>query len=141
MNTSSFKRFLDRSISGEATNLIAEGVVIDGFIKGIGHLIVAGRVKGDCKISGTVTLTETGSWQGNIDAVKVLIAGRLEGSARADEKLEIALSAKIEGDVTAKSIAVAKGAIVNGNMHVESGDAPVRFKEKRKNPEPKDTSA
>ena len=64
MNGTRLKRFLDRAVSGEATNLIAEGVVVDGFIKGIGHLIVAGRVKGDCKIAGTVTLTETGSWRG-----------------------------------------------------------------------------
>lgn len=127
-----FRRFLDRAISGEATNLIAEGVVIDGYIKGIGHLIVAGRVKGDCKIAGTVTLADTGSWHGKIDAERILIAGQLDGSAHADDKLEISASAKINGDVSARTIAVAKGAIVEGNMQVASGEEAVSFEEKRK---------
>lgn len=131
MNGTRLKRFLDRAVSGEATNLIAEGVVVDGYIKGIGHLIVAGRVKGDCKIAGTVTLAETGSWQGKIDAERVLIAGRLDGSARADDKLEILASAKIHGDVSARTMAVAEGAVIEGDMQVASGETPVQFKEKR----------
>ncbi len=131
MNRTRLRRFLDRALSGEATNLIAEGMVVDGKIKGIGHLIVAGRVKGDCKIAGTVTLAETGSWRGQIEAERVLIAGQLEGSAKAGDKLEIAASARINGDVSGKTIAVAEGAVIEGDMQVVGGDEAVRFEEKR----------
>ncbi len=125
------RRFLDRTLSGEATNLIAEGVVIDGFIKGIGHLIVAGRIKGDCKLAGTVSLSDSGSWSGKIAAQRILIAGQLKGSAEAEEKLEIAATARIKGDVSAKMIAVAQGAIVDGKMHVSGDNSPQTFTEKR----------
>lgn len=125
------RRFLDQTMSGDATNLIAEGVVIDGFVKGIGHLIVAGRIKGDCKLAGTVTLTETGRWQGKIEADNILLAGELHGSARAENKLEISASAKIEGNVSARQIAVAKGAVMEGDMQVSGNDPPRTFEEKR----------
>ena len=125
------RRFLDQSLSGEATNLIAEGVVIDGFIKGIGHLIVAGRVKGDCKLAGSVTLAASGTWQGTIEAEQILIAGELKGNARADGKLEIAASARITGDVAARKIAMANGAVLDGKMHVSGEDEPQTFEEKR----------
>lgn len=125
------RRFLDKTLSGEATNLIAEGVVIDGFVKGIGHLIVAGRIKGDCKLAGTVTLAESGSWQGQIEAENILIAGELNGSARATNKLEVAASARIKGNVAAGVIAVANGAVVDGEVRVSGDSPPQIFDEKR----------
>lgn len=131
MTRNPLRRFLDKTISGDATNLVAEGVVIDGFIKGIGHLIVAGRIKGDCKLAGTITLSDTGRWQGKIEAERILIAGELHGSAHAGEKLEIAATARIEGDVSAPMIAVAKGAVVDGEMHVTGSEGPRTFEEKR----------
>lgn len=131
MPRNSLKRFLDQSVSGEATNLIAEGVVIEGYVKGIGHLIVAGRVKGDCKLAGSVTLAASGSWQGSIEAEHVVIAGELKGNARAEEKLEITASARITGDVSARRIAMAKGAVLDGEMHVSGEQEPQTFEEKR----------
>lgn len=125
------RRFLDQAISSDATNLIAEGVVIEGFVKGIGHLIVAGRIKGDCKLAGTVTLSDSGRWQGKIEAENILLAGELDGSARASSKLEIAATARITGDVSARMIAVAKGAVVDGEMHVSGDEEPRTFEEKR----------
>ena len=135
MPRSPLRRFLDKTLSGEATNLIAEGVVIDGFVKGIGHLIVAGRVKGDCKLAGSVTVSDTGSWRGKIEAERVLIAGELNGSASAHDKLEIAATARIKGDVSARMIAVAEGAVVDGEMHVSGDDSPITFTEKRATPD------
>lgn len=131
MSRNPLRRFLDQTISGDATNLIAEGVVIDGYIKGIGHLIVAGRIKGDCKLAGTVTLSSSGRWQGKIEAEKILLAGELHGSAQAESKLEIAASARIKGDVSAPMIAVAKGAVVDGQMHVTGAESARSFNEKR----------
>lgn len=131
MSRSPLRRFLDKAVSGEATNLIAEGVVIDGYIKGIGHLIVAGRIKGDCKLAGTSTVSDTGRWQGKIEAERILIAGELHGSAHAEKQLEVAATAKIEGDVSAPMIAVAKGAVVDGEMHVTGSEGLRTFEEKR----------
>jgi cytoskeletal protein CcmA (bactofilin family) len=46
-------------------------------------------------------------------------------------KLEIGSSAVLRADVVARSIAIAKGAVVEGAMQVTSGEPIVKFEEKR----------
>jgi cytoskeletal protein CcmA (bactofilin family) len=47
------------------------------------------------------------------------------------EKLEIGATAVIRADVVARSIAVAKGAVIEGQVTVTSGEAVIEFEEKR----------
>ena len=47
------------------------------------------------------------------------------------DKLEIGCTAVIRGNVTARSIAIAQGAIVEGDIAVTSGAPIVHFQEKR----------
>jgi len=60
-----------------------------------------------------------------------VIAGEIEGSVSVSEKLEIRRTARIRGGVRARSIAVAQGAVIDGEMAVTSGAAVVHFEEKR----------
>jgi len=60
-----------------------------------------------------------------------VIAGRVSGKLVVAQKLEIGSSAVLRADVVARSIAIAKGAIVEGAMHVTSGEPVVNFEEKR----------
>ena len=48
-----------------------------------------------------------------------------------DEKLEIGQTAVIRGSVSARTIAIARGAVVDGDITVTSGTPIVRFEEKR----------
>ena len=61
-----------------------------------------------------------------------VIAGEWHGEITATEKLEIRKSARIRGAVTARSIAVAKGAVIDGEMSVTSGAPVVSYEEKRR---------
>jgi cytoskeletal protein CcmA (bactofilin family) len=45
--------------------------------------------------------------------------------------LEIGSTAVIRADVSARSIAIARGAVIDGEVIVTSGSAVVRFDEKR----------
>jgi cytoskeletal protein CcmA (bactofilin family) len=48
-----------------------------------------------------------------------------------EDKLEIGSTAVIRGKVTARTVAIAKGAIVDGEIEITSGAAVVEFEEKR----------
>ena len=61
-----------------------------------------------------------------------MIAGEWYGEIVASEKLEIRKTARIHGSVTARSIAVAQGAVIEGEMAVTSGAPVVHYDEKRK---------
>lgn len=129
MNDKKTRRLRDR-ISGAPT-LINEGCKITGVITGSGDYQVSGQVDGDCDIDGTVSLTRNGFWQGTIKARHVVISGHVEGDIVAAGKVEIADSAKITGTVTGEAIAVAEGAVVEGQMRTTGQHDPVGFTEKR----------
>lgn len=129
MNDKKSRRIRDR-VSGAPT-LINEGCKITGVITGSGDYQVSGEVDGDCDIDGTVSLTRDGLWRGTIKAGHVVISGHVEGDIVAAGKVEIADSAKITGTVTGEAIAVAEGAVVEGQMKTTGQQQPVGFVEKR----------
>ncbi len=129
MNETKLRRFRDRT-SGAPT-LINEGCKISGVITGKGDYQVSGEIDGDCEIDGTVTLTRTGYWNGTINAAHVVISGHVEGDIIAAGKVEISDSARISGKVTGEAIAVAEGAVVEGQMKTTGQPEPLGFVEKR----------
>lgn len=129
MNDSKRRRFRD-SASGAPT-LINEGCRISGVLTGSGDYQVSGEIDGDCDIDGTVTLTHSGYWNGTIKAGNVVISGHVEGDIIAAGKVEISNSARITGTVSGEAIAVAEGAVVEGQMKTTGRAEPVGFVEKR----------
>ena len=129
MNDSRRRRFRDRA-SGAPT-LINEGCKISGVITGKGDYQVSGEIDGDCEVDGTVSLTRTGYWNGTINANHVIISGHVEGDIVAAGSVEVSNSARIMGTVTGEAIAVAEGAVVEGQMKTTGKAEPIDFVEKR----------
>ena len=125
-----FRRRIRDSASGPRT-YIGEGTNIRGQLSGQGAWVFCGEVEGDCDIDGLVTLTDSGSWTGTLKGTDVIIAGKVEGEIIASQRVEIAGTARIRGSLTGHSIAVAEGAVIEGELKVTSGEKPTRFEEKR----------
>ena len=125
-----FKRRLQDSSNGPRT-YVAPGTRIVGTIMGKGSYVFCGTIEGDCDISGPVTLAEGGRWKGTIKATDIVIAGIVEGDVIGEQRVEIAGTARVTGSLAGHSIAVAEGAIIEGDIKVKSGAAPVTFQEKR----------
>ncbi|MEX2496467.1 MAG: polymer-forming cytoskeletal protein [Woeseia sp.] len=123
------RRFRDR-VSGPAT-LISEGCKVTGVISGTGDFMISGTVEGDCDLSGAVSITRQGVWNGSLKAESVVIAGTVDGDIEARGRVEIADTARITGTVTAEQIAVAEGAVVEGIMKTTGRAEPKEFVEKR----------
>ncbi|MDT8384626.1 MAG: polymer-forming cytoskeletal protein [Gammaproteobacteria bacterium] len=110
------RRSLD-SVNGFTTS-VGPGSVFTGTIGGEGHTIVLGRVEGDSQLNGTLVIGEGGAWLGDVTAKNVVIAGRLEGTVIAQEKIEILSTAQIRGSLTSPVIAIAEGAVHDGEIHM-----------------------
>lgn len=123
------RRLTDRS-SGHAT-LVSEGCIVTGHVASKGDFHVSGEVQGDCNIDGTVTLAKSGRWHGTVNAGHVIVAGTVEGDIAATGSVEILDSARISGTVSGKAIAVAEGAVVEGQMKTTGNADPTEFVEKR----------
>lgn len=123
------RRLLDK-FAGSPT-FLGQNTRFAGDIESSGPFILCGYIRGDGRIEGALNLTAASHWEGNIQATQAIIAGNITGSITVAEKLEIGKSAAIRGSVTAKTLAIAQGAIVDGDITVTGGAPIVRFEEKR----------
>ena len=125
------RRRLADHVSGSPT-FIGAGSALTGNLECGGDLVVAGSVNGDSTVRGSFTLSEGGRWEGRISAANAVVSGVIEGTLAVAEKLEIRETARLRGAVSARTIAVARGAVIEGDMAVTSGAPVVHYEEKRK---------
>ncbi len=116
--------------SASPTVIGAESVFV-GNMRGAGQFIVSGEVHGDGEIDGGLNLAVSGVWNGSIRAHHAIVAGAITGELAVRDRLEIGSTAVIRGRVTARTVAIARGAIIEGDIEVTSGEAVLEFDEKR----------
>jgi cytoskeletal protein CcmA (bactofilin family) len=124
------RRILD-SADGAAT-YIAPTTKITGTLSGKGKYVFCGELEGECDIDGPITLAAGSRWKGTLRASDVIVAGRIEGDIIATHRIEVSETAHIAGSIAGRSIAVAEGAVIEGDIKVTNGGAPQEFKEKRR---------
>ena len=100
-----------------------------GDVKFAGGLHVDGTVKGnvvsDDDPSSVLTLSETGTIEGDVRVPNVVLNGTVIGDVHAAQHIELAANARITGNVYYNLIEMAMGAEVNGNLvHVADDVEP-----------------
>ena len=123
------RRLLDR-VAG-VPSLLAAGARVIGDLETPGPMMLGGTVQGDGNVGGELSIGPEGHWQGEVHAVSAVVAGRVTGAIILTERIEIAASAVIRGRVSARKIAMARGATIDGDVTVTSGEPVVEFDEKR----------
>jgi len=76
---------------------------------------VTGRIEAD-----QVILTETAMIRGEIAAKRIIVAGRVEGTLRAAELLEIRSNGKVRGEIFTNKLTVLEGGEFNGQIEMRS---------------------
>ena len=123
------RRFFDR-LSG-SPSLVSTGSRLNGDVETPGPLMLGGHIKGDGKIGGELSIGPEAHWEGNVYALRAIVAGKVTGSIVVAEKIEIAATAVIRGRVSARTIAMAYGATVDGEVAVTGSEPIVEFEERR----------
>jgi cytoskeletal protein CcmA (bactofilin family) len=116
---------------GTSPSFLADGSRITGDVEVPGALVMCGSVRGDGLVGGALRMSANSSWEGEIHAQHGIIAGKITGKLVITEKLEIGTTAVINADVSARSIAIAKGAVIQGSVTVTSGEKVLNFEERR----------
>ena len=129
MSDAPHRRISDRS-NGPPT-VIGAGVSFRGDIIAPGAVMLSGSVQGDGDVGGMLSIAREAHWEGQVRARSAVIAGKLTGSIMVEDRLEVGAAAVIKGHVRAKSLAIARGAVIEGDMQVTSGEPIVQFEEKR----------
>lgn len=120
-----------RISDNSAPTVIGAGVNFRGDITAPGAVMLSGKVVGDGDIGGMLSIAREAHWEGQVRARSAVVAGRITGSIRVEDRLEVGAAARILGQVSAKSLAIARGAVIEGDITVTSGEPIVQFEEKR----------
>ncbi len=96
--------------------VIPAHATVDGLIDTPGDVIIEGRVEGDVKAGGTVTIAAAATCKASVLCRGVLIYGELIGNAVCTETIEVARGARVVGDLRAPNVAVAAGCEVDGRV-------------------------
>jgi cytoskeletal protein CcmA (bactofilin family) len=101
----------------ERTAAIGSSVVIKGELTAHEDVVIAGRVEGTITVEGFLVVVEPGGHvAADIVAKGIVVAGNVDGSMVAEERIELRSSARVEGELTAPRIAIAEGAVLCGRV-------------------------
>ncbi len=108
----------------EATTVIGKGIHIRGELTGSAPIEVWGSLEGVTGTEGRFWVREGGRVGGEIAAAEVIVEGQVEGKISAEHKVELRPTCKVEGDVVAKRVAIAEGAIFDGRIRMSGAGKP-----------------
>ncbi len=104
--------------TAQARTYVAAGSHIEGSISGETEVLIDGALDGCVELKGRFVLGRHGRILGDVNALTVEISGNVKGNVRATEKIELAPSGSIEGNMAAPLIAIAEGGICNGRIEM-----------------------
>ncbi|MEO1087310.1 MAG: polymer-forming cytoskeletal protein [Acidobacteriota bacterium] len=111
----------------ESGGHIGKTIRIEGVITGHADLHVDGEVHGQIELGeNSVTIGQNGHAKADVVAKNVAVQGRLEGKVKAADRIAIAKTGSLEGEVTTSRIAVEDGAIFRGSINLEKGGSPIQ---------------
>lgn len=105
---------LDDLSAAAPDTVIGPSVTVEGELSSQGDIRVDGHVSGSIKTQQALTIGEQAVIDATIDAESASIAGTVKGNITARDRLELTATAKVTGDITAKTLSVAPGAMFSG---------------------------
>lgn len=110
-------------------NKIETGVKISGFIDRDTEIIgdikfkenfrIDGVFKGKILSGGGLIIGESGEVEADIEVISIAVNGRMKGSIKAKEKIEIFAKGRVIGSVTAPKLIIEDGAFFQGSCQME----------------------
>lgn len=105
-----------RSGGGSSASVIGPGTTVVGSITMDDDLQIDGRLDGSVSTEGSVTVTDRGTVDGDIEAAEVVISGRVDGTIRVDQVARFRSGCQVTADVHTPSITVEEGGVVDGRL-------------------------
>jgi len=108
----------------EGDTVIGGSIKIEGDLASQGNIIIEGQVVGSVKTESHLTIGQQARVDAEVQASDANVSGEVNGNMSVSGKLELAASAKVNGDIKAKILRVEEGAIINGKVEMEGASLP-----------------
>jgi len=103
---------------------ITSTLVIKGEIRGNEDLYIDGEVQGTIHLtSGRVTVGPHGKISANVEAREIVVRGKVLGALRGRDRVEVASTGEVRGDISTKQISIAEGAQLHSKVEITREEA------------------
>jgi len=118
---------------GASRSILAPNTKLKGNVEGAESFVIKGYLIGDVESKGLIWLEKGGKIEGQVKGAFIIIDGELNGNIVSAEQVELRSESRMTGNVETKNLAVAEGAIFEGEIHMpERQKDSITFVEKRK---------
>lgn len=100
----------------QVISIIGPGMKILGDCDSDGAVRIEGTVQGNIRAGKAVVVGKEGIVDGDIFTQDAVIAGTVKGTLRAESRLEVQPTSKIEGEIIAARMQLEEGAVLNGTV-------------------------
>ena len=108
---------------------LTKAVVIEGEITGQDDLFIDGQVRGNIRLTGgKLTIGPDGRVTADIEAREVVVRGELTGNIKAQDRVRIASTGKMKGEISTRLFSIEEGALVHGVRVNLDREEPPRLK-------------
>jgi cytoskeletal protein CcmA (bactofilin family) len=103
--------------------IITSTLVIKGDVRGTDDLYIDGEVQGTIHLSnGRVTVGPHGKISADVDAREIIVRGKVLGSLRGRDRVEIGSTGEVRGDIATMRIAIGEGAQIHSKVEIARAD-------------------
>lgn len=102
----------------QVISIIGPGMRIVGDCDTEGAVRVEGTVTGNIRAGKAVVVGKGGLVEGDVFTQDAVIGGTIKGTLRAESRLEVQATSRIEGEVIAPRMQLEEGALLNGTIQM-----------------------
>ncbi|ADO77966.1 bactofilin family protein [Halanaerobium praevalens] len=123
----------NKTQSKEIESIIGKGAKITGELVTSNSVRVEGKIDGSIESKSTLVIGKEALIKNKVQAKNITIAGQVEGEIIAHNKVELLQTAKVNADISTKSLKIEEGAVFNGSSKslTEHKTAKINQKDKK----------
>jgi len=106
----------------DAETIIGASIKVKGNFQGQGNIIIEGMLEGSLKTEANLFIGDSARVVASIESKDASINGEVKGNIKSRGYLALGSTAKIFGDIQYGEISIEKGAVVNGQLLMLSGE-------------------
>jgi cytoskeletal protein CcmA (bactofilin family) len=110
----------DPAPAASGVTFIGPNITIDGTLSGSEPVVVEGTIHGKINLTSDLRVGTKARIEATVHARNVTIEGKLTGDISADERVELIMTASVDGNINAPKIIVAEGAKFRGSVDMGS---------------------
>ncbi|HEX7150611.1 MAG TPA: polymer-forming cytoskeletal protein [Thermoanaerobaculia bacterium] len=103
-----------------AFTYIGPNTTVEGTITGSDPYVIEGTVRGRINLTSDLRVGTRARIEATVHAKNVIVEGKLNGDISADDRVELVMTATVDGNIRAPKIIVAEGAKFRGNVDMGS---------------------